>query len=126
MASADSSHPPPPYWLLIAVLSSSLPLRPEVSLRLYQAAFRLHRSGETVERLQGDLLRGKVVRLHKDLAIGSVVGPAFEAEISTEAGEGVVHFLLTRQGLEQGEEDAASGQMQPELPLPSRGGKWLN
>ena len=126
MASADSSPPPPPYWLLIAVLSSSLPLRPEVSLRLYQAAFRLHRSGENVERLQGDLLRGKVVRLHKDLAIGSVVGPAFEAEISTEAGEGVVHFLLTRQGLEQGEEDAASGQMQPGLPLPSRGGKWLN
>ena len=126
MASADSSPPPPPYWLLIAVLSSSLPLRPEVSLRLYQAAFRLHRSGENVERLQGDLLRGKVIRLHKDLAIGSVVGPAFEAEISTEAGEGVVHFLLTRQGLEQGEEDAASGPKKPELPLPSRGGKWLN
>jgi hypothetical protein len=124
MASADSPTPPPPYWLLIAVLSSSLPLRPEVSLRLYQAAFRLHRSGENVERLQGDLLRGKVVRLHKDLAIGSVVGPAFEAEISTEQGEGVVHFLLTRQGLELGEEEAESGHAQPGLPTPS--GKWLN
>ena len=120
MASADS---PPPYWLLIAVLSSSLPLRPEVSLRLYQAAFRLHRSGENVERLQGDLLQGKVVRLHKDLAIGSVVGPAFEAEISTESGEGVVHFLLTRQGLELGEEEAAS---HPEPTLPRAPGKWLN
>ncbi len=124
MASADSPTPPPPYWLLIAVLSSSLPLRPEVSLRLYQAAFRLHRSGENIERLQGDLLRGKVVRLHKDLAIGSVVGPAFEAEISTEQGEGVVHFLLTRQGLELGEEEAASGQHLPGVPTPS--GKWLN
>jgi hypothetical protein len=124
MASADSPTPPPPYWLLIAVLSSSLPLRPEVSLRLYQAAFRLHRSGENVERLQGDLLRGKVVRLHKDLAIGSVVGPAFEAEISTEQGEGVVHFLLTRQGLELGEEEAESGHHAPGLPTPS--GKWLN
>lgn len=124
MASADSPTPPPPYWLLIAVLSSSLPLRPEVSLRLYQAAFRLHRSGENIERLQGDLLRGKVVRLHKDLAIGSVVGPAFEAEISTEQGEGVVHFLLTRQGLELGEEEAASGHHEPGLPTPS--GKWLN
>ncbi|HMU39776.1 MAG TPA: hypothetical protein PKE31_12280 [Pseudomonadota bacterium] len=97
MASADS---PPPYWLLIAVLSSTLPLRPEISNRLYQAALRLHLRGENVEPLQGDLLSGKVVRLHKDLAIGSVVGPAFEAHISTEAGEGVVHFLLTRQGLE--------------------------
>lgn len=124
MASADSPTPPPPYWLLIAVLSSSLPLRPEVSLRLYQAAFRLHRSGENVERLQGDLLRGKVVRLHKDLAIGSVVGPAFEAEISTEQGEGVVHFLLTRQGLELGEEEAESGHHALGLPTPS--GKWLN
>ena len=124
MASADSPTPPPPYWLLIAVLSSSLPRRPEVSLRLYQAAFRLHRSGENVERLQGDLLRGKVVRLHKDLAIGSVVGPAFEAEISTEQGEGVVHFLLTRQGLELGEEEAESGHHAPGLPTPS--GKWLN
>ena len=121
MASADS---PPPYGLLIAVLSSSLPLRPEVSLRLYQAAFRLHRSGENVERLQGDLLQGKVVRLHKDLAIGSVVGPAFEAEISTESGEGVVHFLLTRQGLELGEEEAASDSREGALPRPP--GKWLN
>jgi len=120
MASADS---PPPYWLLIAVLSSSLPLRPEVSLRLYQAAFRLHRSGENIERLQGDLLQGKVVRLHKDLAIGSVVGPAFEAEISTESGEGVVHFLLTRQGLELGEEEATS---RPEPALPRAPAKWLN
>ncbi len=120
MASADS--PPPPYWLLIAVLSSSLPLRPEVSLRLYQAAYRLHRSGENLERLQGDLLRGKVVRLHKDLAIGSVVGPAFEAEISTESGEGVVHFLLTRQGLELGDEQAETADPQPQ----SQPGKWLN
>lgn len=119
---ADADPPPPPYWLLIAVLSSSLPLRPEVSLRLYQAAYRLHRSGENLERLQGDLLRGKVVRLHKDLAIGSVVGPAFEAEISTETGEGVVHFLLTRQGLELGDEQAES----PETLPPSQSGKWLN
>lgn len=96
---------PSAYWLLIAVLSSSMPLSPEVAQRLYQAAHRLHRSGESLERLQGDLLTGKVVRLQKDLVLGSVSGPAFEAEIATERGEGRVQFLLTRQGL--GEDESA-------------------
>lgn len=115
--------PAPPYWLLIAVLSSNLPLRPEISLRLYQAAHRLYHSRENVERIAGDLLSGKVVRLHKDLALGSVTGPAFEAEISTELGEGRVSFLLTRQGLEEG--DAAAGTA-PGAPAAPAAPKWLN
>lgn len=112
-----------PYWLLIAVLSSNMPLRPEVSLRLYQAAYRLHHTGEDVEKLQGDLLRGKVTRLHKDLALGSVTGPAFEAEISTEHGEGRVNFLLTRQGLEVGDEALASGDSDGHTPTFARAGR---
>lgn len=117
MAGSD----PTPYWLLIAVLSSNLPLKPEVSLRLYHAAFRLHTKGLHVEKLQGDLLNGRVTRLGKELALGSVVGPAFEAEISTEHGEGKVNFLLTRQGLEIGEEalERAGTDELPELPLPA-------
>ena len=113
---------PAPYWLLIAVLSSNLPLRPEISLRLYQAAHRLYHSRENVERIAGDLLSGKVVRLHKDLALGSVTGPAFEAEISTELGEGRVSFLLTRQGLEEG----AAAESTASSPTPSAAPKWLN
>lgn len=121
--------PPASHWLLIAVLSSNLPLRPEVSLRLYQAAYRLHRTQGNVEKLVGDLLSGKVTRLNKDLALGTVTGPAFEAELSTPHGEGRVHFLLTRQGLELGEESmtSAEGAEPGELPLPmpSSGG-YLN
>lgn len=94
---------PPPYWLLIAVLSSSVPLSHEQALRLYQAALRLHRQDQKVEKLQGDLLSGRVVALGKDMLLGSVAGPAFEAEISTERGEGRVRFLLTRQGLNEDE-----------------------
>lgn len=88
------------YWMLIAVLSSTIPLSPQVASRLYQAAYRLHCSAGNVEKLQGDLLSGKVVRLDRDVALGSITGPAFEAEIATERGEGLVRFLLTRQGLE--------------------------
>ena len=66
-------------------------------------------------------MRGKVVRLHKDLAIGSVVGPAFEAEISTESGEGVALFA-DAQGLELGDEQAEKA---PDT-LPTPPGKWLN
>jgi hypothetical protein len=125
MASPD----PAPYWLLIAVLSSNLPLRPEVSLRLYHAAYRLYHTQQNVERIQGDLLNGKVTRLHKDLALGSVTGPAFEAEISTELGEGRVSFLLTRQGLEHGmpESDgqAAREPGVPPSPAPAAA-RWLN
>ena len=91
------------YWLLIAVLSSSIPLSPEVAQRLYQAAYRLHRARENVEKIQGELVQGRVVRLQKDMLLGSVAGPAFEAEIATERGDGTVRFLLTRQGL--GEDD---------------------
>ncbi len=93
------------YWLLIAVLASTIPLSPEVASRLYQAAHRLHRSGEAVEKLQGDLLTGRVVRLGRDMALGSITGPAFEAEIATERGDGTVRFLLTRQGLQAQDED---------------------
>lgn len=101
--------PKVPYWLLIAVLTSNLPLRPEVTMRLFQAAYRLHKRDESVERLHGDLLTGKVVRLGRDMVLGSVSGPAFEAEISTPQGEGRVHFLLTRQGLEVADEALESG-----------------
>lgn len=101
-----SSSEPGSYWLLIAVLSSTVPLQPEVAQRLYQAAYRLHHLQESSERLQGDLVEGRVVRLGKDMVLGSVVGPAFEAEIATELGQGRVRFLLTRQGLGEEEPEA--------------------
>lgn len=120
---------PGSYWLLIAVLSSNVPLRPEVSMRLYQAAYRLHHRQENVEKLVGDLVTGKVMRLMKDMALGSVTGPAFEAEISTPHGEGRIHFLLTRQGLELGDEARAknpeSDDVDVPMPAPSSG-RYMN
>ena len=90
----------PPYWVLISVLFSSQPLTPPVAMALHHAAFELYTSGGTASPLAGDLLSGRITNLRKDVLLGHIAGPAFEAEIETERGSGVVRFLLTRQGLE--------------------------
>ncbi|MBM7118687.1 hypothetical protein [Archangium primigenium] len=90
----------PPYWVLISVLFSSQPLTPSLAMTLHQAAFELYRHGGSEQRVAGDLLTGTVRNLRQDVQMGTLVGPAFEAEIETERGSGTVRFLLTRQGLE--------------------------
>lgn len=89
-----------PYWTLISVLFSTQPLTPSLAMTLHQAAYDLYRKGDSVGQVAGDLLTGKVHNLRKDVHLGGIAGPAFEAEIDTERGSGVVRFLLTRQGLE--------------------------
>lgn len=109
----------PPYWVLISVLFSSQSLSPTLAMTLHQAAFDLYRRGESVQPVAGDLLTGKVHNLRKDVQMGSISGPAFEAEIETERGSGIVRFLLTRQGLEM-------MQAQPPEPPPPPRPKYLN
>ncbi len=91
---------PPPYWVLISVLFSSLPLTPSLAMSLHQAAYDLHQKDESWAQVIGDLANGKVQNLHKVMALGAISGPAFEAELETERGKGKVRFLLTREGLE--------------------------
>lgn len=95
-----SSPAAPPYWVLISILFSSLPLTPALANRLHQAAYDLYRRDEGVARLQGDLAQGEVRNLRKVLLLGSLSGPGFEALIDTVHGSGTVRFLLTHQGLE--------------------------
>ncbi|HSP78412.1 MAG TPA: hypothetical protein VLQ93_07780 [Myxococcaceae bacterium] len=113
---SDSS---PPYWVLISVLSSSQPLTPALAMTLHQAAYDLYRSGGSVQPVAGDLLSGKVHNLRKDVQMGAIAGPAFEAEIETERGSGVVRFLLTRQGLEM-------LRQEPPQPKPAPRPRYLN
>ncbi len=96
---ATMSEAPPPYWLLLSVLFSSQPLSESLAMCLHQAAYDLYRKDGGVGEVIGDLARGKVRNLKKDVLLGTIGGPAFEAEIETERGAGVVRFLLTRQGL---------------------------
>ena len=111
-----SSDQPPPYWVLISVLFSSQPLTPALAMTLHQAAYELHQRGEGMKQVAGDMLSGRVVNLRKDVALGGISGPAFEAEIDTERGSGTVRFVLTRQGLEMMKQQPA------EPPRP----KYLN
>lgn len=94
---ADSS---PPYWTLISVLFSSQQLTPSLAMTLHQAALDLYNKEGTVGQVAGDLISGKVINLKKNVVLGAISGPAFEAEIETERGAGHVRFLLTREGLE--------------------------
>jgi hypothetical protein len=89
-----------PYWVLISVLFSSQSLSPSLAMCLHQAAYDLHRRDESVGQVIGDLVRGQVRNLRKHVLLGTIGGPAFEAEVETERGAAVVRFILTGQGLE--------------------------
>jgi hypothetical protein len=90
----------PPYWLLISVLFSSVPLTPVLAMTLHQAAYGLYRTNGGAAPVAGDMLQGRVTNLRKDMLLGTIGGPAFEAQIETERGKGKVRFLLTREGLD--------------------------
>jgi hypothetical protein len=89
----------PPYWVLISVLFSSVRLTPSLAMTLHEAAYHLYRTGGGAQEILGDLVSGRVRNLRKSAALGSIAGPAFEADLETERGKGKVHFLLTREGL---------------------------
>jgi hypothetical protein len=111
-----------PYWRLIAVLFSSLPLSPPLAMRLYRAAVELHQTRDEVHRLTGDLAMGEVRRLQGTQVMGSVTGPGFEADVDTPEGKGRVRFIVTPQGLEDSstdEEPATPGL--PPVPRPRPG-----
>ncbi len=97
---ADNDDQAPPYWTLISVLFSTQPLTPALAMTLHQTAYELYQRGDSVGQVAGDLISGKVHNLRKEVHLGGIAGPAFEAEIDTERGSGTVRFLLTRQGLE--------------------------
>ncbi len=91
---------PPPAWLLISVLFSSLPLTAALAATLHQAAYDLYTRDAGAAPVAGDLVSGRVRNLRRDMLLGTIAGPAFEAELETERGPGKVRFLLTRQGID--------------------------
>jgi hypothetical protein len=108
---------PAPYWMLIAVLFANLPLEQALAHRLYRAALDLERHQGDVEKLTGDLAMGQVRRLGKTMVLGSICGPAFEAEVDTPSGSGKVRFLLTQQALaSEGIETSDGTASSPPLP----------
>jgi hypothetical protein len=110
-----SDDPSTPYWQLISVLFSTQPLTSALAMCLHQAAFELYKRNDTVGQVAGDLISGQVRNLRKEVLVGSIGGPAFEAEIETERGSGTVRFFLTRQGIELMEGKVAE-QLAPKRP----------
>jgi hypothetical protein len=90
----------PGSWTLISVLFSTFPLDRGLAATLHQAALDLYRRDVGAGPLAGDVVSGRVVNLKKSMALGSITGPAFEAELDTARGSGKVRYLLTRQGLD--------------------------
>jgi hypothetical protein len=90
----------PPYWTLISVLFSSIPLSPTLAMYLHETACDLYRRDEASAALAGDMLDGRLRSLKKKVLMGTIGGPLFEAEIETERGSGKVRFLVTDAGLE--------------------------
>ncbi len=89
-----------PYWVLLSVLFSNVPLTPSLAMTLHQAAYDLFQRGAESTEVAGDILHGRVTNLRKHVVLGEITGPAFEADLDTERGKGHVRFLLTRQGLD--------------------------
>jgi hypothetical protein len=109
-----------PYWHLISVLFSSLRLTPALAMTLHQAAFELYQSEGGAVPVAGDLVHGRVTNLKKDMLLGTIGGPAFEASIETARGKGTVRFLLTREGLELMGARSPARRAEPQRP------RWLN
>jgi hypothetical protein len=87
-------------WQLISVLFSTQPLTPTLARVLFDAAWNLYRTDGGSAQIKAPLVEGRIDNLRKDMLLGTVGGPSFEATIDTERGHGTVRFLITRQGLE--------------------------
>lgn len=104
-----------PYWVLVSVLTSTVPLEQGLALALHRVALDLYKTGVGLGHVDHQLAHGQVKNLKKEALVGTVGGPVFEAELDTERGEGLVRFILTRQGIELFEAREAATRRVPEL-----------
>lgn len=87
-------------WELISVLFSSQPLSPATARVLFDAAWELYRSDQGTAAINAPLMQGRIENLRRDMLLGTVGGPAFEATYDSERGTANVKFLITRRGIE--------------------------
>lgn len=92
-------------WRLIAVLQSTVAMSPALALKLYEAAVALHLERRESSPMAGDEGVGTVRAVGRELLLGTIGGPGFEAELDTPAGRCTVSFLVTREGIAHAEEE---------------------
>ena len=94
-------------WRLIAVLQSTGALGSSLALKLYETAVGLHLERKESASLAGDDGVGTVRAVGRELLLGAISGPGFEAQIDTVAGRCTVSYNVTREGLAHAEEEIA-------------------
>jgi len=99
---AAMSEKQPPYWYLISILFSTVPLTQDLAASLYEVARSLYQTGEAAGEVMQEGTEGRVRNLKRSFALGAISGPGFEADLDLPKGRGKVRFLLTREGLERG------------------------
>jgi hypothetical protein len=92
-------------WRLIAVLQSSAALSSALALKLYETAVALHHERKESASLAGDDGVGTVRAVGRELLLGVISGPGFEAQIDTQTGRCTVSFIVTKEGMEHAEEE---------------------
>jgi hypothetical protein len=104
-----------PYWVLVSVLTSTFPLDQGLALALHRVALDLYKTGGGLGHVDHQFAHGQVKNLKQEALVGTVGGPVFEATLDTERGEGLVRFILTRQGIELLDAREAATRRIPEL-----------
>jgi hypothetical protein len=94
-------------WRLIAVLQSTGALGSSLAMKLYETAVGLHLERKESASLAGDDGVGTVRAVGRELLLGVISGPGFEAQIDTAAGRCTVSYIVTREGLAHAEEEIA-------------------
>ena len=94
-------------WRLIAVLQSTGALGSSLALKLYETAVGLHLERKESASLAGDDGVGTVRAVGRELLLGVISGPCFEAQIDTASGRCTVSYIVTREGLAHAEEEIA-------------------
>lgn len=94
-------------WRLIAVLKSTAALHPKLALRLYETAVALHADRKESANVAGEEGVGTVRAVGRDLLLGSIAGPGFEAQIDAPSGRCEVSYIVTKEGLAHADEERA-------------------
>ena len=92
-------------WRLIAVLQSTAALGSSLALKLYEVAVGLHLERKESASLAGDDGVGTVRAVGRELLLGVISGPGFEAQLDTPTGRCTVSYIVTREGLAHAEEE---------------------
>jgi hypothetical protein len=85
---------------VVSILQSQRPLSQELVASLVEVAFVLYQTGQALGVVDGAYAQGKVLNKNREVLLGTLGGPLFEAKLQLPEGQNTVLFFLTRSGCE--------------------------